>query len=190
MPFSLDDHPYYIICYYRNTNNLFVFFGDDQPTFNSSSFPNGVMFSYARPSYYRYYLDDSGEFTDGWVGPYTHDGSLIDYPVLYSNSNIYRRNDGSLYFAASDPIPLDGYRVVEWDGDPTGLPFNSDWGFYRVSDSVPFLLMLSLFCLIILSLMPPRMSLAARPMFNMSIRFGSLMLWNLTNWNLRMVYGF
>lgn len=48
--------------------------------------------------------------------------------VNWSNYDILN-TDGSVYLAASDPIPLDGMNVIEWDGDTTGLTELSNFGF-------------------------------------------------------------
>lgn len=43
--------------------------------------------------------------------------------------------DGSVYLAASDPIPLDGMNVITWDGDTTGLEtVENTW--FKMSDDV------------------------------------------------------
>lgn len=44
--------------------------------------------------------------------------------------------DGTVYLAASDPIPLDGYTVIEWDGNTEGLTeiYVPDNIVYRVSN--------------------------------------------------------
>ena len=52
---------------------------------------------------------------------------------LWSNHDILN-TDNSVYLAASDPIPLDGYTVIEWDGDTTGLEVFLTGAHYRVAD--------------------------------------------------------
>jgi hypothetical protein len=55
--------------------------------------------------------------------------------ILWSNANIYDTSN-NLFLAASDPIPLDGMNVIEWDGDTTGLVSSSVNTHYKVSDVV------------------------------------------------------
>lgn len=55
--------------------------------------------------------------------------------VLWVSYDLLNATDSTVYLAASDPIPLDGMNVIEWDGDTTGLvSFDDYW--YKVSDEV------------------------------------------------------
>ena len=60
----------------------------------------------------------------------TNNSSSIGYaPVaksktVWCNYNIIDE-DNSVFLAASDPIPLDGYTVIEWDGNTEGLSYVS-----------------------------------------------------------------
>lgn len=67
--------------------------------------------------------------------------ALTPRTPIWSNYDIYYADDveevgGTLYLAASDPIPLDGMQVIEWDGDTEGLPSNVDGNMFRVSPFV------------------------------------------------------
>lgn len=57
-----------------------------------------------------------------------------DY-LVWTSENIYDHVNSTTILAASDPIPLDGMNVIEWDGDTTGLEVVEGL-FYRVSDYV------------------------------------------------------
>ncbi len=64
--------------------------------------------------------------TDGtWSGPsktYNFEmAPLAEYVPVWANTDVINIADNSVYLAASDPIPLDGMNVIEWDGDTTGL---------------------------------------------------------------------
>lgn len=41
--------------------------------------------------------------------------------IIWTNHDILNETDNSVYFAASEPISLDGMNVIEWDGDTTEL---------------------------------------------------------------------
>lgn len=62
--------------------------------------------------------------------------------VFWSNVDILNP-DGSVYLSASDPIPLDGMNVIEWDGDTTGLTtidMSADGlNLYKISAETPVL---------------------------------------------------
>jgi hypothetical protein len=58
------------------------------------------------------------------------------YSPVWSNHDILNA-DGSVYFAASDPIPLDGMNVIEWDGvhEPPYWDGNRDgYGMWDLGD--------------------------------------------------------
>lgn len=55
-------------------------------------------------------------------------------PLVWSSYD-FLNTDGTVYLAASDPIPLDGMNVITWDGDTTGLESVADI-FYRLSDAI------------------------------------------------------
>ncbi len=58
------------------------------------------------------------------------------FKLLWSNYDIINTTDNSVYLAASDPIPLDGMNVIEWDGDTTGLEvFPNSPTYVRVSNA-------------------------------------------------------
>jgi hypothetical protein len=72
-----------------------------------------------------YGIDWSLSEDGAWVDPveYKVRGAypLTDYPIIWTNTDIINTADNSVYLSASDPIPLDGMNVIEWDGDTTGL---------------------------------------------------------------------
>lgn len=45
----------------------------------------------------------------------------IDNTTFWSNHDILNTTDNSVHLAASEPIPLDGMNVIEWDGNTEGL---------------------------------------------------------------------
>lgn len=80
-----------------------------------------------------------GDAVDGWVYMGSEDTIGFDTNsnlLCWTNYDILDAN-GSLYFSkSSDPIPLDGYNVIEWNGDTTGLT-SFDTVFYKVSNNIP-----------------------------------------------------
>lgn len=54
--------------------------------------------------------------------------------VVWTNTNILN-SDNSTYLAASDPISLDGYNVIEWDGNTEGLI--NEGNYYKISSALP-----------------------------------------------------
>jgi hypothetical protein len=53
---------------------------------------------------------------------------------IWSNFDILNADD-SVHLATSDPIPLDGMNVIEWDGDTTGLEKFGTINIYCVSSA-------------------------------------------------------
>lgn len=56
--------------------------------------------------------------------------------VIWTSTDIRKDSDGSMFLATSEPIPLDGMWVIEWNGGTEGLPELSDVGFpnmYQIS---------------------------------------------------------
>ena len=62
--------------------------------------------------------------------------SIESVKLIWSNFDILNE-DGSVYFAASEPISLDGMNVIEWDGDTIGLEMfpGKNAGYYRISSA-------------------------------------------------------
>lgn len=58
------------------------------------------------------------------------------FAALWTSYDVLSVADNSVYFAGSDPIPLDGMNVIEWDGDTTELVSSSANTHYKVSDVV------------------------------------------------------
>ena len=73
-----------------------------------------------------------GVAPDTWIRAGETGGNILGAmkQPTWSNYDILNLSDGSTYLAASDPIPLDGYAVIEWDGNTEGLPVDSDIGWY------------------------------------------------------------
>ena len=63
------------------------------------------------------------------------DGTESTTPFIWSNHDVIDVADNSVVLAASDPIPLDGMHVIEWDGDTTGLENVYEMQ-YKVSDAI------------------------------------------------------
>ncbi len=89
------------------------------------------------------FADEDESDTNSSVG---YDNSMS--PVMWTNTDILNVSDNSTYLAASDPIPLDGMTVIEWDGDMSGrevgtyAPIYPDgvgasFTVYRVADYMP-----------------------------------------------------
>lgn len=59
----------------------------------------------------------------------------FEYPI-WSNYELTSSDLSTTYLAASTPIPLDGFSVIEWDGDTSGLVTDGA-GSYQVSPYFP-----------------------------------------------------
>ena len=59
-------------------------------------------------------LSESSEFNGDIVNIFGDD-------FIWANFDVTNVNDSTTFLAASDPIPLDGYTVIEWDGNTEGL---------------------------------------------------------------------
>lgn len=53
--------------------------------------------------------------------------------VIWTSHTISYSDTGSTFLSSSSPVSTDGYSVISWDGDTTGLPVYNEY-FYRVSD--------------------------------------------------------
>lgn len=77
------------------------------------------------------------EFHDGgnsWaIGSYSSVSPVVSLPVFWANYDV-QYEDGTLYLDSSEPISLDGYNIIEWDGDTTGLEFISAYNVYVLTD--------------------------------------------------------
>ena len=74
-------------------------------------------------------LDSKWQSMDDFTAP-----AGLPYPPIWGSHNILNI-DGSTYMEATDPIPLDGMTVIEWDGDTTGLEVVEEY-FCKVSDII------------------------------------------------------
>jgi hypothetical protein len=61
----------------------------------------------------------------GWGNTETIDNMVNYFPsynsVVWTNYDMNDYDTNTVFLPASDPIPLDGMNVIEWDGDTTGL---------------------------------------------------------------------
>lgn len=91
---------------------------------------------WASPTYTYVLSDGEWEFVsyDHYVGHYT----AGDYaPVMWVSRDVYDEYETSqLNYSFTSPIPLDGYNIIEWDGDTTGLNSItiSPLSYYRLAD--------------------------------------------------------
>ena len=78
--------------------------------------------------------------TNGWEDSLIHDECTSvstldpDFIPVWSNYDIIKTDTDSVMLTASEPIPLDGMNVIEWDGDTTGLA-NPTRYWYLISDA-------------------------------------------------------
>lgn len=72
--------------------------------------------------------------------PITYPTTILPPPdtwsCVWSNTDIYEEETENIVFSSSAPISLDGWEVIEWDGDTTGLESVADGAFHRVADYV------------------------------------------------------
>lgn len=98
-----------------------------------SSFPFMVVdgVTVAKGSIYIFALTDGSwsEAPSGTLDDYT---TVAGAPPFWASHDITNFADGSVYLAASAPIPLDGMNVIEWDGVTEGLEVVSNN--YRLTD--------------------------------------------------------
>lgn len=82
-------------------------------------------------------LEQEGAIIGEWSSfEYTHITSTsASYygTIKWTNFNLLNTADNSVYLAASDPIPLDGMTVIEWDGVTDGLESLADM-YYKLAD--------------------------------------------------------
>lgn len=57
-----------------------------------------------------------------------------DLSCLWTSKNISNVSSNEIVVLETDPIPLDGYNVIEWDGDTTGLASNTAGTIFKVSE--------------------------------------------------------
>lgn len=140
-----EKYPYAVLVYGTGDSvPYWVYFCSNQPYINSSdkvvinekTGGTGLSLTGTKAIYYRYY---NLENTVGWEDSPSYSDLLS--PISISKDRVFWGNadilntDGTVYLGASDPIPLDGMTVIEWDGDTTGLDVVDDI-YYRISDSV------------------------------------------------------
>lgn len=84
------------------------------------------------------YVGEWGEFTTTEKAAGVAYGAKIS--ALWTNYDILNTGDNSVYLYASDPIPLDGMNVIEWDGGTEGLERTAESTTsaprYKVSDTI------------------------------------------------------
>lgn len=78
----------------------------------------------------------SGEVISEWmlVGG-ADSGTLNPSLVVWASYDIPNTANSSTFLSASEPIPLDGMTVIEWNGGTAGLT-NSGTGLYKITDDV------------------------------------------------------
>ena len=127
-----ETYPYAAIsCYYDTDSGLpaYMFMASSVPLFYLPSMD--MVWTADSTSYPIYAYDPAGigqipEAQNNWA--YITDNAAIGGVPIWTSvdmeSGSYGLNgvvpDGSVYLSASDPIPLDGMNVIEWDGDTTG----------------------------------------------------------------------
>lgn len=120
-------YPHSFISANGDSYTLFVFDGSGA-SYNSSA--NEVKVLGTKRIRYRLLSDGTWSGVAQDFSVFRLDQSL--YPVIWTNRSI------GDYLAASDPIPLDGYTVIEWDGNTEGLVELSNYGFpnmYMISET-------------------------------------------------------
>lgn len=88
-----------------------------------------------------HFSDGSKQLESGVMALVSYSNDLLwsSYDVqgfYYANETTHDWTYSGTYLSASDPIPLDGMNVIEWDGDTTGLTSVLDM-FHKVSDATP-----------------------------------------------------
>lgn len=118
-------YPHSFISSNGDRYTLFVFDGSGA-SYDSSA--NEVKVRGTKRIYYSLLSDGTWSGVEQDFSVFRLDQSL--YPVIWTNRSI------GDYLAASEPIPLDGMNVIEWDGDTTGLEVSLTGAHYRVADYV------------------------------------------------------
>lgn len=87
---------------------------------------------------------DAAEAMDLSVGVWSVDvegfvtTGFADLGTLWASYTVQDFNNNTTLIEATDPIPLDGYTVIEWDGDTTGLESVEGLAtYYRIADFAP-----------------------------------------------------
>lgn len=60
-------------------------------------------------------------------------GIMSSMNPIWANTTIINAQSGATFISATDPIPLDGMQVIEWDGDMTGLTATAG-GYAMIAD--------------------------------------------------------
>lgn len=111
-----------VIGYVAVFTNKSAFFSNGSYLISGTAFHCFMFIEGAWHEFYPGIKENGGNFTD-------------DSIIIWSNHNVLNISDNSTYLSASDPIPLDGMNVIEWDGDTTGLD-NILQYYWLVSDTI------------------------------------------------------
>lgn len=118
---------------YSNSVGDWKLIASDTP-FTATVTNGHISFMMSAPVMY----DNPADQPNEWVSTETGFYSTLEY--LWSNHDMYDYNDSTvLVHKASTPISLEGMKVIEWDGDPSGLAELDPgglWKLYRVGDSL------------------------------------------------------
>lgn len=123
-------YPYSFLVSRIGTTRTVLWLTSDPVVFNSSN-------QFRVETLGREYWFEAGSF--GWeYKREVETGSSLGgsyYQLLWSNHDILKY-DNTVYLAASSPVPLDGYDVIEWDGDTSGITDIIEIN-YRIADYSP-----------------------------------------------------
>lgn len=130
--YDTEAYPYAVL--WVNNSSMWFFRAFSKPLFNDGS---SILSNYEEMSAVQYRMGPTeSEWTFLIEGVLPNGFSLGAgvFTLKWSNYDIINTTDNSVYFTGSDPIPLDGMNVIEWDGDTTGLvAFEGVANCYKVS---------------------------------------------------------
>lgn len=90
-------------------------------------YPAGMQLSLYIIAGSSWVLIDTTSYPDG-----SSDAPLTAFSAEWSSYDLMNTSNNTIYLAASDPIPLDGMNIIEWDGDTTGLTVDNSGYYYTV----------------------------------------------------------
>lgn len=128
-----ETYPYAVIVKRLIARMYYLYFSQNAPTVT-----NSVISITGDSLYYHTYISGGTEWAGGssvsdvsWeLGT-----AMNDSQVKWSNHDILN-TDGTVYLAASDPIPLDYNTIIRWDGNTEGLVSVANV-LYKVSNLTP-----------------------------------------------------
>lgn len=126
-------HPYaYIIDNLKNDEYLLTLSSQEAyvDSTNSLMTGNGAMLIFKLTAG----SDSYSLYKSSQAFEHSYSYSKSNYSFVWANHDILK--DSTVYYSATDPIPLDGMTVIEWDGDTTGLEvLAEDCPLYKVTDA-------------------------------------------------------